>query len=145
MNKFIFLLRDAISYCFSWLIIVIIIISFAIGVDSIRISTIAKTLVFCTITSIIFVSVFSSLLLKKTRFITRLSIFTGLFLPVEIGFLYWVRIFRGVGSPSQWFIFIGIIIILYFSSLAIDCLINRRLGKEYTSKLNKYKEGLSHD
>ncbi len=145
MSKFISLIRDAISYCFAWLIIVITGLAFVLDIKTISVSTIAKAFVFCVVTSVLFVSVFSSYFFKKTKFIVRLSCFTALFLPIEIVFLYWVRLFTGKGTTAQWIIFAGIIVVLYVSSLVIDCTVNKKLGEAYTSQLKNYKEGLTHE
>lgn len=145
MGKFLNLVRDAISYCFAWLIIVIMVVCLAGGTETISVLSIAKVLLFCVVTSVMFVGVFSSCLIKRMMFILRLSLFTALFLPAEIAFLYWVGIFEGKGNVMQWGLFVGIVVILYVSCLIIDITINRRLGKDYTSQLKKYKEGLVHE
>lgn len=131
-------LRNGTCFSFTWLIIVLVALLLN-EKASISCLFLLKTFLFCLISSLLFSVVFSGVFFRRKGFIFKLTIFTACFLPIEIGYFYWIHFFSGQGELTKWLIFVGMVILLYLISLCIDRFVFAKKGAEYTFKLNEYK------
>lgn len=132
--------RNGLAFSFAWLVIVIVAIALITGTVAISTAILAKLLVLCIGAAILFALAFSSAIFKKQNFIKRLTFLVLTFIPLEVAIFYWMGLFQGAGTATQWFVFVGIILIMYVTSLLIDATVYANRGKEYTSQLNEYKK-----
>lgn len=131
--------RNGTCFAFTWIVIIVIVGMSLNGRETVSCSFLLKTLLFCVVTALLFSIIFSGVFFRKKFFIFKLTLFTVLFLPIEIGYFYWIRFFDGRGDVVKWVMFVGIIVILYLISLCMDIFIFARKGADYTFKLNEYK------
>lgn len=140
MTRFISFFRNGTCFSFTWLMIIVLLGMALNGKESITCLFLIKTLLFCLISSLLFAIVFSGVFFRRKVFIFKLTVFTICFLPIEIGYFYWINFFDGQGDIMKWMIFVGCVIALYIISLCIDRFVYAKKGAEYTFKLNEYKK-----
>lgn len=136
-------IRDGLCWSFTWLVILVILLSLIGGTEVISASFLLKLLLLCLWGVISFVVSFRSNIIKSKRFITRLTSFYVMFIPVEVTMFFFMNIFEDSGSFYKWIIFGAIVVFLYVACLVIDKVVFEKLGEDYTRKLQKYQEAHS--
>lgn len=140
MNKLFLYFRNGTCFSFTWLVIIALVANLISGNDSLSSVFLLKTLLFCALASLLFSFIFSGVLFRKRLFIFKLSVFTVFFLPIEISYFYWIKLFGSTGDEIKWLIFVGVIVVLYLICLFIDRFIFAKKANEYTFMLNEYKQ-----
>lgn len=141
ITDFFIKLRNITCFIFTWMCILIMAGGMFLNKTNISVTTLVKIFIFCLITSALLVTAFSENILHKKSFIFRLTVFFVSFVPVEILFFYWIRLFEGSGNIKLWGIFLLILVVFYLASVIIDKTIYAKKGLEYTKKLEAYKRG----
>ena len=133
------LIRNALAFVYSWLVLCVVVIALTGGQESIKTSFLLKLFGLSLWGVICFAICFGSRKLEKKGFIFQLTCFYILFIPIEILMFYLMGIFSIGGSTAvTWIIFFAIIFILYITAIIIDRFIMKKRGEEYTDKLKKY-------
>ncbi len=139
MTDFFVRFRNMTCFMFTWLSILIMAGAYLSGQKDLAVSLLFKLFTFSLLTSLLLVTVFSDIILRKKSFIFRLTVLFLLFIPMEILFFYWVGLFSESGSILTWGFFVLIVAVFYFASLIIDRTIIAKKGMDYTKKLEDYK------
>ncbi len=134
------LLRDGIALTFTWLLFIVVIASFILGVDTIAVSYIVKIFALCVWGVFSFIVCFKFEKVTKRGFIFSLTLFYILFIPVEVLLFYLLGMFKSSGSLIQWISFGAIVIAAYLAALFIDIFVFRKKEKLYTEKIREYIE-----
>ena len=132
---------DFTAYIFSWLVILVIIISFVSGNVTVSASLLGKTLLLSVIAAVCGTVAFTRTVIRKKGFLFRINFFVLVFIPAEIAVFYWMGIFSGTGTPVQWMIFFSVILFLYIVSVCIGTLACRKEGRAMNDMLDNYKKG----
>lgn len=140
IKKFLVWMRNGISISFTWLALLLLILSIALGLETISVTVLARMLVFVTGGVFLFTLLFSDVVIRKLGFVGRLTSFMLIFSVYEGCCFYLFGLFHGEGSFLQWLIFAGIIAILYFLCIGIFRIYSRRKGVEYTQALQRYQQ-----
>ena len=133
--------RDFTAYIFSWLVILVLIISFVSGNLSVSAALLGKTLLLSVVAAVSLTVAFTRTVIRKKGFLFRINLFALVFIPAEIAVFYWMGIFSGTGTPVQWLIFFGVILFLYIVSVVIGTLACRKEGRAINDMLDNYKKG----
>lgn len=145
LMQFLIWMRNGTAYCTAWFLLLIVLVGFACGAETISLTALAKMLLLVSGGVFIFCVCFTSLFIKRWQFTARL---TGFILSLgayeSLGF-YWTGFFSGKGSELQWYIFTAIIIILYLLCIGIYQLYSRKQGTLYTEALRRYQEKRSEE
>jgi len=137
-------IRDYTAYIFSWLTILIVIVSFIGGNISISAAVLAKVLLLSFIAAVSCTVAFTRAVIRKKGFLFRINLFALVFIPAETAVFYWIGIFSGAGTPAQWLIFFGVILLLYIVSVGIGTLACRKEGRSLNNMLDDYKKGRNY-
>ena len=133
-------IRDAVAYCFSWLVICVMLVSLLAGNDIVTVSFLIKLFILCLWGAISFTVCFRNKAFAKKGFMFSLTIFYILFIPVEILMFYMMGIFQSTGSPGLWIIFAVIVVGMYIVSAVIDSIVMKKKSEDYTKKLLEYND-----
>ena len=133
-------MRNGIAFCYSWLLILIIVGSYVFKIDMVPVEILTKVLVMVTGMVLVFTIFFLEGILKKIGFMTRLSYAMLTAVVYEIVCFYWIGIFKSTGSFYRWVIFFGIIIMLYSICIFIYYKYSKVKGEIYTKNLTLYKQ-----
>ncbi|HBI52767.1 MAG TPA: hypothetical protein DDX72_08315 [Ruminococcaceae bacterium] len=134
-------IRDYTAYIFSWLTIIILIVSFISGNVSISALLLARILLLSAIAAVSCTVAFTRTVIRRKGFLFRINLFALVFIPAEIAVFYRIGIFAGTGTPVQWLIFFGVILFLYIVSVGIGTLACRKEGRSINNMLDNYKKG----
>lgn len=134
-KKFFVDLRNGLAFGYSWLVICAVIVSLVNGNDAITVDFLLKLLGLCAWGAFSFTACFRCRNMQKKGFIASLTLFFLLFIPIEIGFLYFMGMFQ---NKEIWIIFFAIVLAMYLISVLIDVVVMRRKMAVYTEKLEKY-------
>ncbi len=134
-------IRDYTAYIFSWLTIIILIVSFISGNVSISALLIARILLLSVIAAVSCTVAFTRTVIRRRGFLFRINLFALVFIPAEIAAFYRIGIFDGAGTTVQWLIFFGVILLLYIVSVGIGTLACRKEGRDINDMLDNYKKG----
>ena len=134
-------IRDYTAYIFSWLTIIILIVSFISGNVSISALLFARILLLSAIAAVSCTVAFTRTVIRRKGFLFRINLFALVFIPAEIAVFYRIGIFAGTGTPVQWQIFFGVILFLYIVSVGIGTLACRKEGRSINNMLDNYKKG----
>lgn len=140
IKKFLVWMRNGVSIAFTWLALLLLILSIALELETIPVTVLARMLVFVTGGVFLFTLLFSDVAIRKLGFVGRLTSFMLLFSAYEGACFYLFGLFHGEGSFLQWLIFAGIIVILYFLCIGIFRIYSRRKEVEYTQALQRYQQ-----
>lgn len=135
-------IRDAVAYCFSWLVICVILVSLLAGNDIVTVSFLIKLFMLCLWGAISFTICFRNKTFAKKGFMFSLTIFYILFIPVEILMFYLMGIFQTAGGAGLWIIFAVIVVAMYIISAVIDSIVMKKKSEDYTKKLLEYKNNI---
>ena len=134
-------IRDYTAYIFSWLTIIILIVSFISGNMSISALLIARILLLSVIAAVSCTVAFTRTVIRRRGFLFRINLFALVFIPAEIAVFYRIGIFDGAGTTVQWLIFFGVILLLYIVAVGIGTLACRKEGRDINDMLDNYKKG----
>ena len=137
--------RDFTAYIFSWLTILILIISSINGNVTVSDPLLAKLLLLSVIAAVSLTIAFTRTVIRKKGFLFRVNFFALVFIPAEIAVFYWIGIFDGPGDPSEWLIFFGVILFLYIVSVGIATFVCRKEGRTINNMLDNYKKGRNNN
>lgn len=140
ISQFFTWLRNGTCFCFTWFLLLLTLLYLYYGKDAISTLGLLKLFVLSFGGVLLFCLLFTSLFIKKWRFVTRLTCFMiSITLYECIGF-YWLGIFSTKGSLGQWGIFMAIVLCLYFICIAIYHQYSKKKGELYTMALQEYQE-----
>lgn len=139
IGQFFVWLRNGISFCVTWFLLLLLMRNQILDIDSLSTDSLLKMLLFVTGGVLIFSLIFTKVIIKKWRFVTRLTWFMILISIYEcIGF-YWLGLFEDKGTVIQWLIFAGIVLASYFISIGIYSQYSKKRGELYTQALQNYQ------
>lgn len=136
-------MRNGISFCFTWLMILLMVWNSVFGIKMVSTIALGKLLLFVSGGVLLFTIIFSNVIVQKLQFTVRLTSFMIVFAVYESICFYWMGVFPDNGSIQQWLIFIAIILLLYFISIGIYQIYSREKGVLYTQALQRYQSGES--
>lgn len=137
--------RDDTAYIFSWLTFIILITAFIRGNAAVSIALLAKILLLSVIAAVSCTVAFTRTVIRKKGFLFRINLFVLVFIPAEIVVFYWMGIFRGTGTLTQWLVFFSVVFLLYLVSIGIGTISCRKEGREINDMLDHYKKGRNHN
>ena len=137
--------RNALAFCYSWLVICSLAVTFLLGKDALSVAYLVKLFVLCVWAAFSFVLCFRTEKMQQRGFIFSLSCFYIMFIPVEIALFYLMHLFKGVGSIAAWILFFALIAAMYIVSLLIDHIVMKKKALSYTRKLTEYIGNQSGD
>lgn len=140
IKKFWIWMRNGVSIFFTWLTLLWLILSIAFGVEKLLVTALLQLLVFVIGGVFLFTLLFSDIVIRRLGFVGRLTGFMLLFSVYEGICFYLFGLFHGRGSFTQWLIFAGIIVILYFVCIGIFRIYSRQKETEYTQALQRYQQ-----
>ncbi len=133
-------MRNGTAFCIAWFLLIILAVCHIFHYETISINTLTKIVCFTIGGVFIFCVVFTRLFIKKWSFMARLTCFMLSISLYECAGFYWIGIFAGKGTITQWLVFVGILFILYFVSTAVYQRHSIKQGILYTQALQKYQE-----
>lgn len=143
--QFLIWMRNGIAFCTTWFLIIWLIFCYIFNYQFISVKSLTKLLLLIVGGVFIFNIFFTQIIIKKWKFLNRLTCFMVLISLYEcIGF-YWMGFFTALGNFIQWSIFAGIVCVLYFICIAIYHPYSRKQGEIYTQALEKYKRQRRND
>ena len=143
--QFLAWMRNGITFVTTWFLILILMYNHFFHIQTISTSSLTKLVCWIAGGVFIFNLFFTTLIIKKWSFIKRLTWFMSAMCLYECFGFYWLHFFQGRGTPIQWFIFIGIIFVLYLICIAIYQTYSNRQGEVYTQALQKYQQQRSRE
>ena len=126
------------AYSFSMSMVVFMVISLIVGVESMSTSRLIQLLIICIVAAILQMIAFSDICIKKLAYTKRLVVFMFPFLVVITAFAVKFEWFP-IESIGAWGIFIGIFLICFIVSTILFEIYFRITGDKYTGILNEYK------
>lgn len=138
-KRYLVYFRNALAFSFAWLVLCVAIVSL-FGGNSITAVFLMKLLALCVWGSAAFVFSFFTDFMKKKGFVSCLTVFFILFIPVEVLMFYLMGIFTGAGTLPLWIALAVIVGVSYISCILIDLFIMKKRAGVYTKKLMEYKE-----
>ncbi len=139
-KTFLLWMRNGIAFAFTWLMIVLLVGNFLQGIESISTTGLLKLLAFVCGGVLLFTFFFSDTVLRGVGFTAKLTWFMVLFSAYESVCFYWMGVFSGKGSLTQWIFFWGIILVMYGISMFGYELYSRKKAVEYNYALHDYQE-----
>ncbi len=133
-------LRNGICFAVTWFLILRIIASITLGLETVSISHLTDMILWTSGGVLIFCLIFTNLIIKKLGFTARLTIFMVLVTAYEIGYFYYRGIFKGLGCVYEWLLFALLVIPMYLICLAIYSIYRKKKGELYTFALQKYQQ-----
>lgn len=133
-------MRNGTAFCTTWFLIIWLICCHILNYPSISVHSLTKMLLLVLGGVFIFSVLFTQIIIQKWTFTTRLTWFI-LFISLyeSLGF-YWIGLFHGKGTLTQWGIFIGIVFFLYLCCIAIYQQYSKKQGELYTQALETYQK-----
>lgn len=140
-------MRNGVAFCFTWLVMLLLLRNSFLGVEVISTTSLLKILAFVFGGVLLFTVSFSESVFRKIGFTGRLTVFMILFSIYESVCFYWIGVFTTKGSLRQWLTFGGIILFLYGISMIVYEIYSRKKAVAYTHILNNYqrKRGKEND
>ncbi len=139
LKKFFVWSRNGICYCTTWFLILLLVCSKIYDTSSFSTIFLMKMIGLIIGGVLIFNTLFTSLIIKKWNFTTRLTIFMLIISIYQCVSFYLLSLFQTVGSVTEWLIFITIVLLFYFASLVIYHFYSKRKGEIYTKSLHAYQ------
>ncbi len=139
MKRMLSWFRNATAFFYAWLTLLLVIWANLTHVEILSTALLGDLFIFSMLTAAGFSLIFTKAIIKKIGFIGRLNFMTIYFVCLEIGFFYKIGLFTTYFSLIEWFIFFGIVAILYALCLVIFRIYSRREEREYTKLLDEYK------
>lgn len=139
-KTFLVWMRNGIAFCYSWLLILILVCSCLFKIEMLPVEMLVKVFVMVAGEVFLFTLFFFEGVLNKMSFMTRMSYMVITGIPYEIACFYWIGIFQKSGSILGWGIFAGIIAVLYASCILIYHKYSKTKGEIYTKNLIRYQQ-----
>ena len=140
IKQFFTWMRNGIAFCTSWFLILELIYNYVYNIPTVSTESLIEMVLFVMGGVFLFSFFFTRLFIKKWSFLRRLTCFIFLFSIYECMFFYCVGFFSGSGTIAEWSCFIGIVLILYLSCIAIYQLYSKKKGRVYTLALQNYQQ-----
>lgn len=140
VKKFLVWMRNGIAFSFTWLTLLVLMRNALFGIELISTIAVFQLLVFVTGGVFLFTVLFSGIWMRKSGFVTRLTVFMLLFSVYEGFCFYCFGLFGEQGSFLPWLLFTGIIVLLYFLCIGIFQVYSSKKGTEYTQALQRYQQ-----
>ena len=137
--RFLVWLRNGSAFSVTWFLILLLVFANGYGMEAIPVSLLTKLVILSFGGVLMFSLIFTGVLLKKWRFVTRLTCFMLLLAAYEVVGFYWLGIFARGGNAVQWLSFVGIVLVLYLICIVIYHFYSKRRGEIYTEALQKYQ------
>lgn len=137
--QFLVWMRNGIAFATSWLLVLWLIYNHVFGIEKIATDSLIKMIFFVTGGVFLFSITFTHLLIRKWTFLGRLTCFMVLISIYECITFYCTGLWSRTGTSVEWFVFIGIILILYFVCIGIYQLYSKKKGELYTLALQEYQ------
>lgn len=140
LMKFFAWLRNGTAFCTTWFLILMLVYNAWNHIPAVSTAVLAKLILLSFGGVFLFNVFFTGLLIRKWSFVRRL---TGFMIVVSIyeGFgFYFLGYFQNHGSIREWMIFAGIVLVLYFSCIAIYQQYSKKQGEIYTKSLQAYQQ-----
>lgn len=132
-------LRNGISFCVTWFLMLMLITNYIFHIENVSTDTLMKMVLLVIGGVLIFCLLFCRVVIKRWKFVPRLTCFIfSIGIYEYLGF-YWIGIFRNSGTAVHWFIFIGILIVLYLICIFIYQKYSKKQGEFYTQALYQYQ------
>jgi hypothetical protein len=140
LSQFLVWMRNGIAFCTTWFLILVLGYSYYFNQQTVSINGLIKMVIWITGAVLLFTVFFSCAVIKKWRFISRLTLFM-IFISLyeSLGF-YWFNFFTSSDSVIRWAVFVGIVLVLYLSSITIYLIYSGKQGDVYTKALQEYQE-----
>lgn len=140
-------IRNGVAFCTTWFLILILAYNYIFNIQNISTNDLTKVMLLIIGGVLIFNLIFTRLIVRKLNFTARLTCFMCVISLYECVGFYWLGFFEGKGTIVQWFVFIGIIFILYFICLGFYQKYSKKQGEIYTKGLREYqmKRGAQHE
>lgn len=132
--------RNGFSFVTAWFLILLLTRNLMLDVGIISTEFLFKMLVSIAGGVFIFCVIFSSAVIKRWKFHTRLTVFMTAIGLYECACFYWMGLFSGEGTLLQYVIFVGIIMVFYLICMAIYYGHYKKRGELYTAALKRYQE-----
>lgn len=132
-------MRNGVAFCTTWFLILILAYHYVFDIQNISTNSLTKVMLLIIGGVLIFNLIFTRLIINKLSFTVRLTCFMCAISLYECLGFYWLGFFEGKGTVVQWFIFIGIILILYFICAVLYQKYSKKQGELYTKRLQKYQ------
>lgn len=143
--RFLAWMRNGIAFCTSWFLILWLLYNRLWKIEEIATDDLISMLLFVIGGVFIFSVIFTNVVLKRWRFMSRLNCFMILFSIYECIAFYHVGLWNGSGVLAAWFVFVGIILVSYLACSLIYRLYSRKKGDLYTQALQKYQQKRSDE
>lgn len=138
-------MRNGIAFCTTWLLILTLIYNYFWGSQTIMTNSLIKMVFFVIGGVFLFCLCFSRILIRKWRFIKRLTCFMILVSVYEGFGFYRIGVFTSQGTVAEWTVFSLIILVLYVSCIGIYQQYSKKQGEFYTQALQKYQQQRSRE
>lgn len=144
--QFLTWMRNGIAFCTSWFLILWLLYNYFYGIETITTAGLFRMLLFVTGGVFLFSVCFTRFIVKKWRFLTRLTCFMVLISIYECVSFYAMGLWGRRGSAWEWIGFAAVILILYVICIGIYKVYSKKQGEIYTRALQKYqyKRSVSH-
>lgn len=133
-------MRNGIAFVYTWLVLLLLVRNQIFGIESVSTSGLVKLFVMVTGAVMLFCICFLKGIIKNMSFLMRLTVCMISIVLFEIFGFYWIGIFTEKGTIKQWFVFGGIVLVLYFCCIGISYVINKKKGALYTKNLIEYQK-----
>ncbi len=140
IKRFLKWMRNGVAFVYTWLVLLLLVRNQILGIGSVSTSGLVKLFVMVTGAVLLFCICFLKGIIKNMSFLMRLTICMISIVLFEIFGFYWIGIFTEKGTIKQWFLFGGIVFVLYFCCISIDYVINNKKGDLYTKNLIEYQK-----
>ena len=140
VSQFFTWLRNGTCFCFTWLLLLLLICNHLLQKDTLSTAGLWKLFLLSLGGTFLFCLFFTRLFLKKWLFCARLTGFMICISIYECLGLYWLGLFRSTGTLGQWTVFAGIVLCLYFICIIIYQFYSRKTGALYTRALQEHQE-----
>lgn len=138
--QFLTWMRNGTAFCTTWFLILILVYNSFFGIQNIQTESLIKMVLWIVGAVFLFNLFLSVFIIKKWRFIKRLSCFmVSISLYECLGF-YWIGLWSESGTAMEWLTFIGVILALYFVCIAIYQQYSKRKETIYTEALQEYQK-----
>ncbi len=126
------------AYSFSMSMVVFIVISLIVGMESISTNSLIQLLIICIVTAILQIIAFSNICIKNLAYTKRLAVFMFPFLVILTAIAVKFEWFP-IESIGSWGLFIGIFLTYFIVSTVLFEIYFKITGDKYTGILNEYK------
>lgn len=132
-------LRNGVAFCTTWFLLLILAYHYLSDLPTISTTMLAKVVLLIIGGVLIFNLCFTRLILHNVNFTVRLTSFMCAISLYECLGFDWLGYFTDRGTVFQWWIFIGIVLMLYLLCIVLYRKYQKKQGEIYTRELRKYQ------